>query len=65
LAVTMNLHDAEGVHSHETHYPEMCRAIAKLQDTNETINFSIVNSTIAYALEDTILWPLEKNGVDF
>ena len=65
LAVTLNLHDAEGVHSHETHYPEMCRAIGKVQDTNETIKFSIVNSTIAYALEDTILRPLEEDGVDF
>jgi len=65
LAVTMNLHDGQGVHSNETHYSEMCQAIGRSPETNETIDFSIVNSTIAYALEDTILRPLEEDGVDF
>jgi len=59
----MNLHDGQGVHSNETHYSEMCRAIGRSPETNETIHFSIVNSTIAYALEDTVLRPLEDNGV--
>jgi len=63
LAVTMNLHDASGVNPWEDQYDSMCRQVGC--KGGDPINFSIVNETIAYALEDVVLTPLEENGVDF
>jgi len=66
LAVTLNLHDANGVHPWEERFQDMCRAIGGgTCDDGGVIPFSIVNQTIAYALEDTVLQPLEHVGVDF
>lgn len=66
LAVTLNLHDAKGVNEWETQYDAMCKAIGRDKDKNEPVNFTIINRTIALALEDVVLKPLEdRNGVDF
>ena len=65
LAVTLNLHDANGVNPWEEKYSDMCRAMKSCTD-GERIEFSIVNQTTMYALEDVVLQPLEeKDGVDF
>lgn len=63
LAVTLNLHDADGVNPWEEQYSDMCSAIGCSE--GRRIYFSIVNSTISYALEDIVLKPLEDDGVDF
>lgn len=63
LAVTLNLHDANGVNFWEDQYTEMRQAVGIAQ--GETVPFSVVNETIAYALEDLVLEPIERNGVDF
>ena len=33
--------------------------------SNETVPFNLLNKTWAYALEDTVLYPLEQGGLDF
>ena len=63
LAVTLNLHDADGVNPWEDQYEEMCHAVGCAEGNR--IRFSIVDETIVYALEDLVLAPLEDNGVDF
>lgn len=63
LAVTLNLHDAQGIDTWEDQYENMCRAVGCAE--GDRILFSIVNETIAYASEDMVLAPLESNGVDF
>jgi hypothetical protein len=65
LAVTLNLHDADGVNAWETQYANMCATVGQDPTQGKAINFTIVNSTIAYALEDVVLRPLEEDGVDF
>ena len=63
LAVTLNLHDANGVNPWEERYADICVAVGCSQ--GDPIPFSITNETIMYALEDTVLKPLEEDGVDF
>ncbi|CAB9499897.1 Neutral alpha-glucosidase C [Seminavis robusta] len=64
LAVTLNLHDAAGVYPFEDKYSEMCRATGCQE--GYPVPFSVVNQTIAYALEDQVMQPLEKiSGIDF
>jgi hypothetical protein len=65
LGVTLNLHDANGVHYWETQYSAMCAAVGQDASQEHVVPFSIVNSTIMYALEDYVLKPLEDDGVDF
>jgi alpha-glucosidase (family GH31 glycosyl hydrolase) len=65
LAVSLNLHDAAGVNPWETEYENMCAAVGQDSAKGKQIPFSIVNSTILYALEDVVLKPLEEDGVDF
>lgn len=64
LAVTMNLHDANGVNPWEDEYQELAKFLN--HDRGDPILFSIVNETLAYALEDMVLRPLEdQSGIDF
>ena len=66
LAVTLNLHDANGLNPWETRYEDMCQALNWPVQKNMTIPFTIDNKKIMLALEDVVLKPLEEeNGVDF
>lgn len=64
LAVTLNLHDADGVGPWEDRYSEICAAVGCAK--GDVVPFSVVNETLVYALEDQVLKPLEDDaGVDF
>ena len=60
LAVTLNVHDADGVRPTERMYKEMCQAMGLNPATAGTIQFSIVNQTYCYSLEDVVLQHLEQ-----
>ena len=66
LAVTMNLHDADGINKWETQFEPMCQLMGCNSSLDKPINFTITNQTFMLGLEDIVLKPLEDvNGVDF
>jgi hypothetical protein len=65
LAVTLNLHPADGVGPHEDAYEPFMRAIGVDPTTRQTVPFDIANKRYADALFREVHWPLEKAGVDF
>jgi alpha-glucosidase len=65
LHVTLNLHPADGVRSHEAAYPEMAAALG-LADTNGApIPFHITDRRFAEQYFTRLHHPLEEQGVDF
>ncbi|QDE40873.1 DUF5110 domain-containing protein [Luteibacter pinisoli] len=65
LHVTLNLHPASGVMPHEEKYDAMAKALSWDTSTNAPIPFEGASQPYMRALFDTILHPLEKEGVDF
>jgi alpha-glucosidase (family GH31 glycosyl hydrolase) len=65
LHVTLNLHPASGVLSHEEKYEAMGKALSWDTSTKAGIPFEGTSQPYMRALFDTILHPLEKQGVDF
>jgi hypothetical protein len=65
LAVTVNLHPADGVAPHEDAYPQFMRALGRNPDSGETVPFDPWSATYVRALLDTVHEPLEAAGVDF
>ena len=63
LAVTLNLHDANGVAPWEAQYPVLCEFLQCKQ--GETIPFTVVNETVMLGIDDLVLRPLQQQGVDF
>jgi alpha-glucosidase (family GH31 glycosyl hydrolase) len=57
-----NLHDAQGVQPAEARYAAAAAAVGV--DDNRTIDFHISNQTFATALQDAVLAPLEREGLD-
>ena len=57
--MTLHLHDAKGVGPWET------RALGLDSTKQVAVNFTIVNQTVMQAIDDVVLHPLQKNGVDF
>ena len=65
LATALNLHDASGVNSWETQWLAFAKAM-KIDPSNATkIDFDLSSSAYCDNLEDEVLQPLEKDGVDF
>ncbi|RYG64733.1 alpha-xylosidase, partial [bacterium] len=65
LAVTLNLHPADGVGPHEDAYEPFMRAMGADPDTKQTVPFDIGNKRYADALFKEVHRPLEAAGVDF
>ncbi|MGA7436993.1 MAG: TIM-barrel domain-containing protein [Luteibacter sp.] len=65
LRITLNLHPASGVLPHEEQYPAMAKALSWDTSTQAPIPFEGTSQPYMRALFDTILVPLEKQGVDF
>lgn len=60
-----NLHDDDGVRPNEKMFVAMAESLGLNPKTCGTIPFSVVNASIAYALEDIVLKDAEKLGMDF
>lgn len=65
LRITLNLHPASGVMPHEERYADMARALSWDTSTQAPIPFEGASQPYMRALFDTVLHPLERDGVDF
>ncbi len=65
LRITLNLHPASGVMPHEEKYAAMAKALSWDTSTQAPIPFEGTSQPYMRALFDTILNPLEAQGVDF
>ncbi|MFZ3070322.1 MAG: TIM-barrel domain-containing protein [Anaerolineaceae bacterium] len=65
LKTALNLHPAEGVHPHESQYPEMAEALGADPATQQPIPFDIASKDFTKAYFDILHHPLEEQGVDF
>lgn len=59
LAASLNIHDAEGVKSHELRYPQMAAAMGVDPASNQTIPAQFDNRRYMEALEDIMLKPFQ------
>ena len=64
LAVTLNVHPADGVRAFEEAYPEMCRALGREAD-GEPIAFDAADPAFMDAYFDVLHRGLEALGTDF
>ena len=65
LQIGLNLHPASGIQPHEEQYPAMARAMGIDPASRTYVPFNIVDRLFAQAYFDTLLHPMEKQGVDF
>lgn len=65
LHTALNLHPAEGVHSHEEAYPAMAKALGVDPETKKPIAFDIASKEFAQAYFEILHHPMEKRGIDF
>lgn len=65
LAVTLNVHPADGVRRHEEAYPEMARALGVDPASGDAIPFDIASREFVDAYLKQLHHPLEADGVDF
>lgn len=65
LKVSLNLHPAEGIHSHEEYYPEMARRMGIDPDTGQPVEFDITDPQFVNAYFEVLHHPHEEMGVDF
>ncbi len=63
LKVTLNLHPADGFENYEACYPSLAKALGKTD--NEKIEWIGSNPDFMKAVFDSVLHPMEKEGVDF
>ena len=65
LHVGLNLHPASGAQPHEARYTALARVMGIDPLSRRYVPFNIVDRLFARAYFDTLLHPLEKQGVDF
>ena len=65
LKTALNLHPAEGIHTHEAAYEAMCAQLGLDPAAQEPIPFDIADPRFARAYFDLLHYPLEADGVDF
>lgn len=63
--VTLNLHPADGVQPFEEGYSRMAEAMGLSPDENKTIPFDFVDKRFREGYFDALLYPMEREGVDF
>lgn len=65
LRTALNLHPAEGIHSHEATYPQMAEWMGKDPETKEAIPFDIADPHFTAGYFKYLHHPLEAEGIDF
>ena len=65
LAVTLNVHPAEGVHAHEERYPQIARRLGVDPARELPIDFDPADPAFVEAYLEELHHPLEAEGVDF
>ncbi len=65
LKVTLNLHPRDGVRAFEEVYPKLCARLGKDAEQGRQIEFDASSKEFMTAYFDTVLDPMEDDGVDF
>ncbi len=65
LAVSLNVHPAEGVHGHEASYAAIAERMGIDPDTEMPVNFDPTDEAFVEAYLEELHHPLEDEGVDF
>ncbi len=65
LRTALNLHPADGIHSHEEQYQVMSERLGMNPDSGEPIKFNITDPEFANAYFEELHHPNEAIGVDF
>lgn len=65
LAVTLNLHPADGIRRHEAAYPAVATAMGVDPAGGNPIDFDVSSRRFMGAYQEYVLGPLEDQGVDF
>lgn len=65
LKISLNLHPADGIHSHEEQYAEMARRTGIDPNSGQPVKFNITDPDFASAYFEVLHHPYEKMGVDF
>lgn len=65
LAVTLNLHPADGIRGFEEMYPAVARRMGLDPETEEPVVFDFADPTFRRVYFEEVLHPMEKDGVDF
>jgi len=65
LKTALNLHPAEGVHTHEEAFPAMAAALGQDPSEGKPIAFDIANRAFTEAYFKVLHHPLEDQGIDF
>ncbi len=65
LAVTLNVHPADGVRNHEARYPEMALAMGIDPEAGTAVEFDVTSRAFVDAYLTHLHHPLESDGVDF
>ncbi|WP_034992045.1 TIM-barrel domain-containing protein [Liquorilactobacillus vini] len=63
--VTLNLHPAAGIRPSEAKYPQVARENDIDPKTHQTIPFNLTDPKFVHSYFETVLHPLEQQGVDF
>lgn len=65
LAVTLNVHPADGIRRHEAAYPAVARALGVDPASGDGIPFDIASREFVEAYLDHVHHPIQEQGVDF
>lgn len=65
VAITLNLHPAEGVRFWENQYADMAKAMGKNPETCEQIKFDFTDDNFINNYFELLVIPYEKDGVNF
>lgn len=65
LAVSLNLHPADGILRHEESYDRVAKAVDIDPATGDPIRFDLTDPAFRAAYFDLVLHPMEDEGVDF
>ncbi|MFF2372154.1 TIM-barrel domain-containing protein [Agromyces sp. NPDC058110] len=65
LAVTLNVHPADGIRRHEASYPAVARALGVDPESGDGIVFDIGSREFVEAYLTEVHHPIEEQGVDF
>jgi len=65
LAVSLNVHPAEGVHAHEAAYPAIAKRMGIDPSTEIAVSFDPTDPAFLEAYFEELHHPLEEDGVDF
>ncbi|MBR6382316.1 MAG: DUF5110 domain-containing protein, partial [Lachnospiraceae bacterium] len=65
LAVTLNLHPADGIRGFEEAYARMARALGRNPETEDPLEFDFGDPAWRRAYFEQVLHPYEQDGVDF